>query len=95
MNVGVYNVLGYNSLTFDYITPDIEARQISYAQLQAKLNDGWRVVCSEMSEAIIYIDNNIVRNAIMTYLPNTTQIFRKGQVGVNGGSDLLFFDSFD
>lgn len=47
------------------------------------------------SEAIIYIDNNIVRNAIMTYLPNTTQIFRKGQVGVNGGSDLLFFDSFD
>lgn len=86
---------GYNSLTFDYITPDIEARQISYAQLQAKLNDGWRVVCSEMSEAIIYIDNNIVRNAIMTYLPNTTQIFRKGQVGVNGGSDLLFFDSFD
>lgn len=31
----------------------------------------------------------------MTYLPNTTQIFRKGQVGVNGGSDLLFFDSFD
>ena len=38
-----------------------------------------------MSEAIIYIDNNIVRNAIMTYLPNTTQIFRKGQVGVNGG----------
>lgn len=86
---------GYNSLAFDYITPDIEARQISYAQLQAKLNDGWRVVCSEMSEAIIYIDNNIVRNAIMTYLPNTTQIFRKGQVGVNGGSDLLFFDSFD
>lgn len=85
----------YNSLAFNYITSDIEAREISYTELQASLNDGWRVVCSEMSEAIIFIDNNIARNAIMTYLPNTTQNLRKGQVGVNGGSDLLFFDSFD
>lgn len=85
----------YNSLEFDYITPDIEAREISYMQLHTSINDGWRIICSEMSEAINFIDDNIVRNAIMTYLPNSTPKFRKGQAGVNGGSDLLFFDSFD
>lgn len=84
---------GYNPTDFDYITSDIEAREITVADLLANIADGWRMVCSEMSESIAYIENNIIRNAKIDKITNSTNIYRKGQVGVNGGSDLMFFDS--
>lgn len=83
----------YDPTKFDAITADIEAREISVAELSSSVNDGWRMVCSEMSEAITYVETNIKRNAKIDLLPYTTTIYRKGQVGVNGGSDLMFFDS--
>lgn len=83
----------YDSCQFDSITADIEAREIAVADLLAGISDGWRMVCSEMSEAIAYVETNIVRNSKIDLLPNTTGTYRKGQVGVNGGSDLMFFDS--
>lgn len=86
--IGVYNQTQFNS-----ITADIEAREISFAELSSSISDGWRMVCSEMSEAINYVETNIIKNAKMDLLPNTTNTYRKGQVGVNGGSDLMFFDS--
>lgn len=84
---------GYNPTNFDNITPDIEAREITVADLAANIADGWRMVCSEMSESIAYIENNIIRNVKIDKITNSTNRYRKGQVGVNGGSDLMFFDS--
>lgn len=83
----------YNSSQFDSITADIEAREFTVAELSGSISDGWRMVCSEMSEAISFVNTNIIRNSKITLLPNSTTNFRKGQVGVNGGSDLMFFDS--
>ena len=83
----------YDSAKFDSITADIEAREISATELLTSVDDGWRMVCSEMSEAITFVETNIKRNGKIDLLPNTTTTYRKGQVGVTGGSDLMFFDS--
>lgn len=83
----------YDSSTFTQITSDIEAREFTVLDLRNSIDDGWRMVNSEMSEAITFIDNNILRNAKITLITNTTGVYRKGQVGVSGGSDLMFFDS--
>ena len=91
--VGYFGAGTYNPTQFDSITADIEAREISANDLSSSIDDGWRMVCSEMSEAINYVEANIVRNPKIDLLPNITDTYRKGQVGVNGGSDLMFFDS--
>ncbi len=83
----------YNSANFAQITSDIEAREFSLSDLQNSIEDGWRIVNSEMSEAITFIDSNILRNPKITLITNTTNTYRKGQVGVTGGTDLMFFDS--
>lgn len=83
----------YNTSEFDNITSDIEARTFTRTELENSIEDGWRMVCSEMSEAITFTESNIVHNPKLDLIPNTTATYRKGQVGVSGGSDLMFFDS--
>lgn len=86
---------GYCKTDFATVFPGVEARVFDWAELHGAVEDGWRMVCSEMSEAIRFIDGNINRCAKLTKITDTTNIYRKGQVGVNGGSDLTFFDSID
>lgn len=83
----------YNTDMFDAITADIECKEISVTELLSSVDDGWRMVCSEMLEAITYVEKNIRQNVKVALLPNTTASYRKGQVGIAGGSNLMFFDS--
>lgn len=85
----------YSRTDFATIFPGVEAKLFEWDELDVTVGDGWRMVCSEMSESIEFIERSINRNVKLTYLPDTTTVYRKGQVGVNGGSDLMFFDSID
>jgi len=85
----------YNTTSFDNITSDIVARLLSRTELFTSIDDGWRIINSEMLESIAFVEANIVHNSKLSLLPDTANSFRKGQVGVNGGSDLTFFDSID
>lgn len=86
---------GYCRKDFATVFPGVEARVFDLSELDTAVEDGWRMVCSEMSEAIQFIETNINRCTKLTNITNTTNVYRKGQVGVNGGSDLTFFDSID
>ncbi len=86
---------GYCRTDFATAFPGVEARLFDWSELDSAVEDGWRMVCSEMSEAIQFIEGNINRCTKLTHITNTTNVYRKGQVGVNGGSDLTFFDSID
>lgn len=84
-----------SAVSFDTVIPGIEGRTMSRSQLEAALRDGWRLVCSEMSEALTFVERNLVRNPKLKLLPDTTKKHKKGHAGVDGGSDLLFFDTIE
>lgn len=83
----------YDNKQFDNITSDIEAREISVFELSASVDNGWRMVSSEMSEAIFYVENNIISNNKIDIITNSTKKYRRGNVGANGGSYLMFLES--
>lgn len=83
----------YNPNEFDSITADLEAREISKAELLASVDDGWRMVCSEMSEAILFVETNIVHNPKMDSLPNTSVSHKTSSIQRKGGTDLAYFNS--
>lgn len=85
----------YCRTDFATVFPGVEARELDWTELDAAAEGGWRIVCSEMSEAVQFIESSIKRCKKLTNITNTTNIYRKGKVGVNGGSDLTFFDSID
>ena len=82
----------YNSTDFDYITYDIEAREIDVAELSANVANGWRMVYREMTESIAFVKKNIIGNSKIESITKSASKYRKGQLA-HGGSDLLFFDS--
>ena len=84
---------GYNSTQFDSITADLEAREISKIELASSVEDGWRMVCSEMSEAISFVETNIVRNPKMILLPNTAVSHKSSPIQRRGGTELAYFNA--
>lgn len=84
---------GYNQTQFDSITANLEAREIAKADLLASVDDGWRMVCSEMSESIAFVDANIVHNPKMDLLPNTAVSHKASPIQRKGGTDLAYFNA--
>ena len=89
------SVSSLSPVAFTTVIPGIEGRTMTYEQLEQAVEDGWRLVCSEMSEALAFTEKNITRNPKLDFLPNTTKRHKKGHAGVDGGSDLLFFDTLE
>lgn len=81
------------NLPFDFIptAPGIVAKSIPLAQLQATVTDGWRTLNSEMSEAFVYTQNELLPRLMC--LDKKNWPMKRGSAGNSGGSDLLFFDT--
>ena len=84
---------GYNPTQFDSITADLEAREISKVELLESVENGWRMISSEMSESIAFVESNIVRNPKMDLLPNTALSYRASPIQRKGGTDLAYFNA--
>lgn len=92
----LYSYTGiYSTTDFSTIIPGVEARKFSFSELYASIDDGWRLVCSEMTESMDFVSHNILSNPKLTAISNTTSVYRRGNVGGSGASDLVFFDSFE
>lgn len=85
----------YCTSDFATILPGVEARLFSFSELDRDVEDGWRLVCSEMTESMDFVSHNILSNPNLTSILNTTNIYRRGNVGGSGASDLVFFDTLD
>ena len=84
----------YDDTSFSTIIHGIEARRFSFNELDLSINNGWRLICSEMTESMDFVSRNILSNPKLTTISNTTKVYRRGNVGGSGASDLVFFDSF-
>lgn len=86
---------GFSSSDYRTIIPGVEARKFTFHELNKDVDDGWRLICSEMTESMDFVSHNIFSNPKLTLISNTTNKFRRGNVGGSGVSDLVFFDTFD
>lgn len=91
-----YNSLSQNMATsFSQIMPGIVGKCVDYDELKNSLDDGWRILNSEIDEAITFVENRIKLNAKIKLLKDCDLSIKRGGAGNCGGSDLVFIDSRD
>lgn len=89
-----------NDIKLDYddfsaLIPGIEGTKITKYKLLDTVNIGWRQLNSELSEAIDFVNGKIYNTEGVIKLEECEFKVKRGQVGNNGASDLLYFNSND
>ncbi len=96
-NIDLHLLETYNkplsTLDFQNIIPGVEGRSFTWDELSNDADNGWRMVCSEMTVSIDFVSHHILSNPKLVLVDETTDNSKRGNVGGSGGSDLLFFDS--
>ena len=80
---------------FISLMPGIVGRRISQSQLILSINDGWRMLNSELVEGINFVKTVFEASNSFIKIKNLDWSIKRGVAANNGGSDLLFFDSRD
>ena len=80
---------------FKSYMPGIMCKKITKNELYDCIDDGWRQLNNEMIESIEYVKENIETSDKLEMFEQSDTVFRRGQAGNSGGSDLLFIDSRD
>lgn len=78
---------------FSSMMPGIIAKKISVRELAEEIKDGWRMLNSEMVDAITFVKDNFQSSDNFTELSELDYPTKRGQAGNSGGSDIMFFDS--
>lgn len=79
--------------SFSQIIPGIVGRCVRIDELKELVNDGWRILNSEMIEAIDFVETQIKLNPKLKILKNCKSDLKRGPAGNDGGSDLIFINS--
>ena len=77
---------------FTVMVPGVVSKKISTFSLIKAIDDGWRELNSEMIDAINFVRVNFKESSEFTILGNLGYDFRRGTVGNNGGTNILFLD---
>ena len=80
---------------FKSYTPGIMCKKVTKDELYNCIDDGWRQLNNEMIESIEYVKENVETSDKLERFEESKTIFRRGQAGNSGGSDLLFIDYRD
>lgn len=80
---------------FKSYMPGIMCKKTTKNELYDCIDDGWRQLNNEMIESIEYVKENIETSDKLEMFEQSDTVFRRGQAGNSGGSDLLFIDSRD
>ena len=86
---------GYCRKDFATVFPGVEARVFDWSELDTAVEDGWRMVCSEMSEAIDFANKSFWMNDKLIPLSDSTSNKKCGSTDRGGGTDLLYFETFE
>ena len=77
------------------IMPGVVGKKITRQSLIDDIEDGWRTLNSEMTEAVDFVNSYFHGSSDFDTMENLGFTMKRGNAGNNGGSDLLFFDSRD
>ncbi len=78
---------------FSPVMPGIVAKKISVQEMTDEVDNGWRMLNSEMIDAIRFVNENFQNSEKFNELSELDYPTKRGQAGNSGGSDLMFFDS--
>lgn len=78
---------------FAPMMPGVVVKKISTQELSDTTEDGWRMLNSEMVDAITFVKENFQSSPQFTELSELDYPTKRGQAGNSGGSDIMFFDS--
>lgn len=81
------------SSEFSPIMPGLVGKQVARKELFDSIEDGWRTLNSEMSEAVDFVNTFFRDSIVFDTMENFGFSMKRGNAGNNGGSDLIFFDS--
>lgn len=84
-----------NDISDDFTTvmPGIVAKKVDTQDLMNTVEDGWRMLNSEMVDAITFVTENFQSSEQFTTLSELGYPIKRGQAGNSGGSDIMFFNS--
>lgn len=84
-----------NELSSDFTSmmPGLVGKSVTKKEFFDSIEDGWRTLNSEMSEAIDFVNRTFRDSNDFDTMENFGFSMKRGKAGTNGGSDLLFFDS--
>lgn len=78
---------------FSPMMPGIVAKKISIQEMSVAAEDGWRMLNSEMVDAITFAKEKFQNSERFVELLELGYPIKRGQAGNSGGSDIMFFDS--
>lgn len=78
---------------FRPMMPGVVAKNVSADELRDEIENGWRLLNSEMVEAIAFVRDLFVGSLQFDELSSFNYDMKRGQAGNSGGSDIMFFDS--
>lgn len=78
---------------FSPIMAGVVAKNISVTTLTESIEDGWRILNSEMQDAITFVNQIFKNSDLFIPLKNGNYPMQRGKAGNSGASDLLFFNS--
>lgn len=78
---------------FSPMMPGVVAKKVSVQGLMDEVKDGWRMLNSEMVDAITFVKEIFQSSEQFDELVELDYPAKRGQAGNNGGSDIMFFDS--
>lgn len=81
------------STEFQSIMPGIVAKKINTEELLEEIENGWRVLNTELVEAIEFVKAYFEDSNQFERLSDSNFSLKRGRAGNSGGSDLVFFDS--
>lgn len=81
------------SSEFSPMMPGLVGKQVARKELFDSIEDGWRTLNSEMSEAVDFVNTFFRDSIVFDTMENFGFSMKRGNAGNNGGSDLIFFDS--
>lgn len=78
---------------FRPMMPGVISKSVSASILHSEVENGWRMLNSEMVEAIAFVKKIFEFSPFLNELSSFNYNMKRGQAGNSGGSDILFFDS--
>lgn len=81
------------STEFQSIMPGIVAKKINAEELLEEIENGWRMLNTELVEAIEFVKSYFEDSNQFERLSDSEFPLKRGRAGNSGGSDLIFFNS--
>ena len=87
------SLLNITADEFTSMMPGVVGKTVSMQALADELTDGWRILNSEMVDAITFVNKYFKNSEQFEELGKLKNNIKRGQAANSGGSDLMFFDS--